>query len=296
MNKIYMKTVFALLSLFVYASNKAIASDLHLRGPSSDNLISILANDASEDIYENNTHLICTDPEEARNAEKLMKEAVALLQYHTQNEEGYDLYNIYDEDAAIYFKNHDGIDIGKLELKIPGPDNYDDIVKILWDPNGAQLFDGNFINGKFMRIYDPNLVIVQLRSRSLVGLAQEYLCALAHKVEVSENETIIVHASANINDHNDTYEYGYRNSVLENANSFHAEIESDEDIRNGEIIKTYINLSGCIIKKEDDCVNLTCVNSIDVESPIMEDLILKVVKATKIAALTNLKITLENSS
>ncbi|VEV55384.1 fam-a protein [Plasmodium vinckei vinckei] len=242
-----MKTVFVLLSLFVYASNKTIASDLHLRRQSSGNLISILANGISDDIYKNNAHLICTDARETKQAEEMMKEA------------------------------------------------YDDIVKILWDPNGAQQFDGNFINGKFVRIYSPNLVMVQLRSRSLVGLAQEYLYALAHKVKVSENETIIVHASANINDHNDTYEYGYRNAILESANSFQTEIESEEDIRNGEIVKTYINLFGCIIKKEDDCVNLTCVNSIDVESPNMEDLILKVVKATKMAALTNLKNIVENS-
>ncbi|CAD2087684.1 fam-a protein [Plasmodium vinckei lentum] len=295
MNKIYMKTVFALLSLFVYASNKTIASDLYLRRRSSGNLISTLLNGTLEDIYKNNAHIICTDAEETKNAEEMMKEAVTVLQQHTQNDDDYSLYNTYDEDATVYFKQHDGVDIGKLELKIPDSDNYDNIVKILWDPNGAQHFDGNFISGKFVRIYSPNLVMVQLRSRSLVGLAQEYLYALAHKVEVSENETVIVHASANINDHNDTYEYGYKNAILESANSFQTEIESEEDIRKGEIIKTYINLSGCIIKKEDDCVNLTCVNSIDVESPNMEDLILKVVKATKMAALTNLKTTLESS-
>lgn len=278
-----MKTVFSLLGSFLYVNNKVIASDPFLRRSSSDNLISTFANGVSEDIYEQNTDVMCTDTEEAKKAEEIMKEAVTLLQQHAQSEEDYNLYHKYDEEATVYFKKHEDTDIGKLELKIRNPDHYNDIVKILWDPNGAKHFDGNFINGKLVRVYNPNLVIVQLRSRSLVGLAQEYLYALAYKVEVSENETIIVHASADIYDHNDTYEYSYRNTILESANSFQTEIDPEDDIVNGEIIKTYINLSGCIIKKEDEYVNLTCVNSIDVESPNMEDLILKVVKSIKMA-------------
>ncbi|CXI14826.1 fam-a protein [Plasmodium berghei] len=295
MNKIYMKTVFALLSLFVYASNKSIASDPFLRKPTSDNIISTFPNGISEDIYKQNEELICTNTEETKKAEEIMKDAVTILQKHAQNEEDYSLYHKYDEGANVYFKKHEDTDIGKLELKIRSPDNYNDIVKILWDPNGAKHFDVNFINGKIVRIYNPNLVMVQFRSRSLVGLAQEYLYALAHKVEISENETIIVHASADINDHNDTYEYSYRNTILKSANSFQTEIDSEDDIVKGEIIKTYINLSGCIIKKEDEYVNLTCLNSIDVEFPNMKDLILKVVKSAKMATLANLRATFENN-
>ncbi|SCL85925.1 hypothetical protein PBNK65NY_000509100 [Plasmodium berghei] len=104
--------------------------------------------------------------------------------------------------------------------------------------------------------------MVQQRCRNLFELPQKYFYALAEKFEISENTTVIVYASANINDHNRSDKKFYKNTILESANLFKTEVNSEIDIRNGELKKLFVNLLGFFIKKEDEHVDLTCVSSI----------------------------------
>ncbi|SBW38365.1 hypothetical protein PBNK65E_000520400 [Plasmodium berghei] len=104
--------------------------------------------------------------------------------------------------------------------------------------------------------------MVQQRFRNLFELPQKYFYALAAKFEISENTTVIVYVSANINDHNRADKKFYKNTILESANLFKTEVNSEIDIRSGELKKLFINLLGFFIKKEDEHVDLTCVSSI----------------------------------
>ncbi|ETB59998.1 hypothetical protein YYC_02391 [Plasmodium yoelii 17X] len=247
MNKIYIKIALALLSVAGYMQNIAFASEY---APSVN---------SSTEVKE----YIFIEPDEAEQAEYIMDEALDLVQQHAKHTDDYELYYKEDEGAIIYFKSVNGTEIGKLELTIPNPDSYSDIVNMLWDPNGAKNFDNSFVNGKFSRIYNKNLVIRQQRYEGLVKLWHVYYYALASKYELSEDTTVIVLASSNVNDgDNRTFET-YVNPIVKSARSFNPEVHSEEDIKIGRLYKTYINLVGFIIKKEDDCVKITNISSID---------------------------------
>lgn len=51
-----------------------------------------------------------------------MNKAITVLQKYAANEDGYNLYRKYDNDANLYFTKHGNADIGKLILKIPDSD------------------------------------------------------------------------------------------------------------------------------------------------------------------------------
>ncbi|VEV54404.1 fam-a protein [Plasmodium vinckei vinckei] len=192
-----------------------------------------------------------------------MNEAVMHLQYHATSTEEYELISTSNNGTNAYVKKHGGhTTVEKLNNKIPDPNRYKTIIKFLCDLNRPQNLDGRIITGKVVRVYTPNLVMVQQRYRTLYGSSQKYFYALAPKAEVDENTTVIVYASANINDHNRADKKLYQNTILESANSFKTEVNSEVDIRNGELKKLFVNLFGFLIKKEDGHVDFTCVSSI----------------------------------
>ncbi|EAA21573.1 hypothetical protein [Plasmodium yoelii yoelii] len=104
--------------------------------------------------------------------------------------------------------------------------------------------------GKIVRVYTPNLVMIQQRWKKLPWARHKYFYAIAAKFKISENKTIIVMASANIIDHNRKNKKYFENTIVESANLFQAEVDSEDEIRNGKIKKSYVNLSGYIVKKE----------------------------------------------
>ncbi|KEG00220.1 hypothetical protein YYE_04928 [Plasmodium vinckei vinckei] len=234
MNKGYIKVVLALLSVAVYISNE---EKVHQKSPT----------DAEE-----HEQVLDIDPEETKQAENIMTEALAHIQYHAENTDDYYLYSKEDEGAIIHFKKFNGTDIGKLELIIPNPDCYDDVVNMLWDLNGAKNFDDTFIKG-----------IIQQRHKTFFRKWDGYYHALAGKAQLSEDTTAIILVSSNMNDHDHKNNKDYINPIVESANSFKPDIDSEEDIRNGKLSKTYINLVGFIIKQETDCIKITYLISID---------------------------------
>ncbi|EAA18007.1 hypothetical protein [Plasmodium yoelii yoelii] len=135
----------------------------------------------------------------------------------------------------FYNKKHQSyINIEKIHFKVDDPDDYNEVINMLWDPDYAIFFNTDFV--KTTRVYNPNLVMIQQRYKKKFGRRQRYFYALATKVEISENKTIVVMTSANINDHNPSNKK-YKNEIVKSANLFKTDIDSEEDIRKGKLKK-----------------------------------------------------------
>ncbi|ETB56672.1 hypothetical protein YYC_05492 [Plasmodium yoelii 17X] len=277
MNKGYIQVVFLFLSLFLYVNNKVLATEpkeaivaIHQYAKRSNarrNAVlmkTISPSIFASEIYEQNKDLLCTNHDEARKAAEFMEKVVAQFLCYTNNKDDYVLSRKYDNDAFLYLMRHENhTNIEKLNIKFHNPNKYDEIINTLWNPNGNKSFGYTYINEKVARVYNPNLIMVQHRLRSDTVSLQGYFYALAIKLELSHGVTVIVYASANINDHNRLNQKPHRNPVLEDTESFTAEIDSESDIRNGQITKFFVNISGYLIKKKDNYVDLTYLNSMD---------------------------------
>ncbi|KEG00734.1 hypothetical protein YYE_04565 [Plasmodium vinckei vinckei] len=256
MNIEYTKTIFLLLSLFVYASNETLgeetAKDIALGNIGSKNLTLTLDNDNSSD------NLLCTNPEEITKATEVMDEAITLLRNHAKNKDDYSLYHS-EKNANLYFTKPGNPEAGKLSIIIQDPNKYDDIVTLLSNPNGAKYFDESFISGKISRLYNTNLALLQQRHKSRIGSFKKYFYALMKKVNVTPKETIIAYVPTDINDHNNSNNKSFNKTILTKANSLRIDINSEEDIRKGKLKKMFVNVFGYIVKKETDHINITYV-------------------------------------
>ncbi|CXJ06159.1 fam-a protein [Plasmodium berghei] len=302
MNKGYIKIVFCLLSMLICMNNNILASEdtpevsalrkYALRSKARRNVAlrkNIPHNISPCELYEQNIHLLCTKYNETKKATKLMDEAVELLQQYATDTSDYYLYSIYEDDVFLYFNKHVNPCVGKLKLKISAPDAYEDIINLLWNPNAVYHFCKDFANGKVVRVYDPSLVIIQHRYINHTRSIQGYFYSLAKKVEISKYITIIVMASANINDYNAFDKNIYKNTIIESANLFKIDIDSEDDIRNGKLIKMFVNLSGFIIKKEDTHVDITHIDSIEFNCPNVPWWYIRKAKAIKMLDFSKLK-------
>ncbi|ETB56372.1 hypothetical protein YYC_05801 [Plasmodium yoelii 17X] len=221
----------------------------------------ILINDSSKEIYEKNKHLLCTKPEEITEAVELMNEAVTHLEYHATSKD-YKLCLKYPNNNTLFYKKkyEDNTNVEKIHFKIYNSDMYNDIINRLWDPDHPNFFNTGSV--KIARVYNPNLVMIQQRYENDSSTRQKYFYALAAKTEISEDKTIIVITSADINDHHPSNKK-YKNTIIENANLFKTDIDSEDDIRNGRLKKTYVNIAGYLIKNNDKFIDITYVESID---------------------------------
>ncbi|CDU15990.1 fam-a protein [Plasmodium yoelii] len=267
MNKFYIQIVFFLLSISVYVNNKILATEAD---PGEDTTSKLTLESApestpkyltSEEIYEKNKHLLCTNPEETINAENVMKEAVTHLKSHAADMHTYKLCKTcIDYHMDFHKRKHeDHISGEKIEYMVRDSNKYNEVINELWDPDHP-----NFLNTgsvKIVRVYNPNLVMIQQRYKKKFGRRQKYFYALAAKVEVSEDTTIIVMTSANINDHNPSNKT-YKNEIVKSANSFKTEVDSEDDIKQGKLKKAFVNLAGYIIQKYR-AVSVTYIESID---------------------------------
>ncbi|CAD2103512.1 fam-a protein [Plasmodium vinckei brucechwatti] len=260
MNKFYIQIALFLLSIFAYANNETLATE-----PAPEENTTPESKDryaTSEEIYEQNKHLLCTNPEETINAGKLMNEAVKHLEYHAKCKNGFELCgNVFINNTLYYKKkrqNH--TDILKVNFKICPSNQYNDIINMLWDPNGPNFFNRG--TAKIDRVYNPNLVIMQQRYKKSCMFRQKYFYALATKAQISEDTTIIVMTSANINDHNPS-DKEYKNTIIESANLFKTEIDSEDDIRKGKLKKVFVNIAGYLIQKKGWYIDITYLESID---------------------------------
>ncbi|CAD2083662.1 fam-a protein [Plasmodium vinckei lentum] len=276
MNNGYIKIVFCLLSIFVSMANNVLASGWKpeyyaiqkpsLFGTNRQNNTAICKQipqqkNPSVKINKQRNDLLCTSRQEIERAKQLMYNASTILQNFASSNDDYILFQEYEDDVFLYFKNNVRPYVGKLNFKIPVEDAYEDIINLLWDPNAPRHFCKNFVNGKIVRIYDPNLVMIEhcYKDRSQSG--QAYFHALFKKARISEDTTLLVMTSANINDRNSSSRK-YKNYIVESANLFKTKINTEKDIRKGELEKMFVNLSGFIIKKEDGYIDITHIESI----------------------------------
>ncbi|SCM17257.1 Acidic phosphoprotein precursor PCEMA1, putative [Plasmodium berghei] len=190
-----------------------------------------------QEIYEKNKHILCTDPEETVEAGEVMKEAVSQLVYHATSKDNYELYG------------------------------YNEIINELWDP-----YNVVFINkgsAKIVRVYNPNLVMIQHRYKNFFESDHKYFYALAANFEVLKKKTVLVMASTDINGYNPSKEK-YKNEIVNSENLFKTDIDSEDDIRKGKLKKTFVNIAGYLIEKKDSNSDIIYVESVGfhVTSPL----------------------------
>ncbi|CDU17798.1 fam-a protein [Plasmodium yoelii] len=312
-NKGYSDIMFFILIMLIYVSNKAFASEhvitntiprntfrrrntskndslrkaallnatLTKTYPSSIKDNSILDNNSSNETHEE-TPTTCTNSEEIKKTTEIINDALSILRYHATSEENYKLQYVYDKDALVYFKKHGNTDIEKLNLKIRNPDKYNDVINNLWDPYGTKNFNDYFINGKVVCIYNPNLLMIKQRSIDPTESPHESVYALVSKIKISEDTTVIIIASANVNEYKSSNKQTYKNNDLEINNSLNTNRSSESDIKE-ESKKTFINLSAFFIKKEDNYINVTYVNAMDDNTSSSKKYSIKKAKAPNIA-------------
>ncbi|EUD71215.1 hypothetical protein YYG_03270 [Plasmodium vinckei petteri] len=276
MSKFYIQIVFFLLSVSVYLSNKTLATEPAPRNAAT--LRSIPDKDTSDEVYKKHEHLLCTDPKEIKQAIEFKKEAVLKLIHYaidTNYNKSHEIKkpNASTDSCKKKDKCHENDpksdkyhDIIKVNFQIDDPNKYNKIINKLWDPdypNSSDHLNSSDHSPKIVRVYNPNLVIIQRRINNPFFGCQKYFYALAAKVEISKDKAVIVMASGNINDHNSQNTISYKNPIIESANLFEADIDSDEDIKSGKLIKTFVNISGHLIEKKDNCVDITYVTSIN---------------------------------
>ncbi|CAD2085898.1 fam-a protein [Plasmodium vinckei lentum] len=221
--------------------------------------------DTSEEIYEQNEHLLCTNPEETKEAIELMDEAVMHLVHHATNEDDYILEaQTFSNDMFYYKKKYKGkINFEKILCISNSPNKYDTKINKLWDPKNPGFFNHFSFKAKIVRVYNPDLVMIQKRFKDSMFGRWKYFYALVKKTQLSDNTTVIAMSSANINDHNTKDKESHQNAVIESANLFKTDIESEDDIRNGKLKKTFVNIAGYLIKKTNKSVTTTFVTSIN---------------------------------
>ncbi|VTZ70700.1 fam-a protein [Plasmodium chabaudi chabaudi] len=264
MNKFYIQIVLFFLSVSVYLNNKILATELVPRTFTKTK--SKKRYDTSQEIYEKNNHLLCTDPEELINAEKYMKEAVEHFKYHAMYLNGYQPIERNPNSSVFYFKKkHEGHIVEKIERRVHHPDKYNEVVNMSWNFDHATFPNARSVKRKIARVYNPNLVVMQQRYRRWRLGRQKYFYALASKI--TENTNLIVMVSADINDHHPSKKK-YENKIIKNTNVFKIDIDSEDDIRKGKLQKTFVNIAGYLIQKYDQYVDITFVASIDGHSCI----------------------------
>ncbi|SCL95738.1 fam-a protein [Plasmodium chabaudi adami] len=264
MNKFYIQNVFFLLSIFVYVNNKILASEPEPREDTAPTLP--YQHPTPEEIYEKNKHLLCTNPEETKQAVKLMNEALVYLVYHAKNRDNYKPCKVnFNFPAIAHKKKHEGKYVIRIHLNIMDPSVFDNAINKLWNPDSLNSFNTGDV--KIFRVYNPNLVMIQQRYEKNSDGPQKYFYALSKRAQISENTAIIVTTSANINDHNPSNKE-YENTIIKSANLFKTEVDSEDDIRDGKLEKVFVNIAGYLIEKKDDHFEVFFVECIDGHSSI----------------------------
>ncbi|EUD71853.1 hypothetical protein YYG_02551 [Plasmodium vinckei petteri] len=268
MNKFYIQTALFLLSIFVYGDNKTLAADSD-SDPDPD-LIEVKRipppsyYHTSEQIFGTNVHLLCADREETKNADKVMEEAAAHLKHYAVNADGYRTMGNGYEDNMLYFRKkcrRNNVTVDKITYTVDDLDKYESTIHQLWDPDIINLIDNAYTKTKIVRVYSMNLVMIQQRYKTWKGGREKYFYALATKIQLSKDTAIIAMASANIIDHHPS-DKEYKNKIVKKANLFTTEIDSEDDIRNGKLEKTFAHLAGYYIQKHNDHVDVTFISSV----------------------------------
>ncbi|EUD74051.1 hypothetical protein YYG_01147 [Plasmodium vinckei petteri] len=261
MNKFYIQFVLFLLTISLFVNNKVLATEPTPRKATKRQLKKYCP--TPEQIFLKNKNLLCTNPEETREAIKLMNEAARHLEYHATIKNDYKYMGAYpDYNLNFYEKEHkDHIKVGKFQYIVRDTNKYNETIDEFWDPDCINFLDYKNTKRKIVRVCNPNLVMIQQRYKTWCLDREKYFYALAAKFNVSENKTIIAMTSANINDHNPSKKK-YKNTIIESANLFKTDIDSDDDIKNGKLEKAFVNVAGYLIEKKNGETYITYVESV----------------------------------
>ncbi|CAD2097689.1 fam-a protein [Plasmodium vinckei brucechwatti] len=265
MNKFYIQIALFLLSIFAYANNEAFADE---PAPGEDAKPQLRSRyPTPEKVYEQNKHLLRTDPNEINNAEKLMNKAVKQLEYHATSKDGYEPYVQNHGDGISYYikKFDDQTNIIKVHLNIYAANQYNAIINRLWDPDSPNIFNNGDV--KIFRVYNPNLILVQQRFKKKLGRPQKYFNALIGKSEISEGKTIIAMTSSNTTNKNHS-NIIHKNPILKNTYSFTTPTYSKYYDNSCESAQVFVNLAGYFIEKKGDDLEITYIESIEGHSSI----------------------------
>ncbi|CAD2114502.1 fam-a protein [Plasmodium vinckei] len=285
MNKFYIQIVLFLLSISVCLNSTTLAADpspnkAPNKAPNEDSdevpnaftkLISENPYPTAEEIFEQQIDLLCKEPEETINASKLMDEAVVHLAYHAANKDGSEPSKSNTGSSSLSHKKKDENTqkILKANRKIYHLGMYNNIVNMIWNPhpvkfyiNESAICERGKTTRKIIRVYDPNLIMIQQRYKKGSKGGQKYFYALVKRAHLSEDKTIIVMTSVNMKDQDSSNEK-HKNTIIENANLFKTSIESEEDIKQGKLKKVVVNIAGYLIEKIKKDIHITYIESIN---------------------------------
>ncbi|SCL91094.1 erythrocyte membrane associated protein 1, putative [Plasmodium chabaudi chabaudi] len=239
--------------------NHTMCTDAALKQSSSN--ITPQKNTSNENCEKGNSQM-CSDPEETNNVTEIMDEAVYRLRQYANFNHGYNDYYIGDEELSLCFTEHEGTEIERFYLAIPNPDKYNEIVKMFYTFKGISYLGNLDVKARIVRKYYSNLVMMYNDYKGRTIPFHGYSYVLSADVQESEDITMFVQTSVDINGHKDANKTKYKNTIVESANSFNTDVYTSEYTQMQKIKKLFINLSGLIIKKKSDYVGITYVNSI----------------------------------
>lgn len=296
--------IFPLIICLVYAkldvSNKSVDSSINLK-------MNV------KQFKETAPQLLCNDEKEAEEVAAIIKEATGVLKDLATTEEGYTLYSSSKSEYSLYFKRVHGDDVGKYQFQIPYPEKFEKLIDRIWDANGSKLIDPNFMEGKIIRVYDENTVLVHQCYKGSFGVEGRYFYVLANKNKVDDNTYVIMCVSVNVNDNHSEEEpittrftslknnsgtcagsgkndHLFLNPFVKKANTILIHVNPNECGLNTSAKKMFINLSGYVIRKDNSNIDVTYISSVQLGlSAIIPTFILKKIKASKMMLLQALK-------
>ncbi|VTZ74526.1 fam-a protein [Plasmodium yoelii] len=306
MNKVYIRVVLFILSLFIYMNNNTFAAE---HSPKKTKTRFLSKTDISnyiwsiicrspiyvlftnpDNIFKPRIPFVCTKRSEIKKAENVMEEAIERLKEHAIHSNDYNLHYRYANEIDIYRKRHKYVIVDKIDIEINNTDKYEEIIDTLFNFNNDLYCGGVEVKGKVAREYNPNLVMIQQRFSDIPDQHfRGYLYAIATKQQVSEDTTIIALTSANINDYNHVDQNLFKNLIVESANSFETEVDSENYIRKRYLKKAFVHLSGYIIKKKSKSIQITSINAIEVDNRNAPKSIEEGFRGDKLTILINIK-------
>lgn len=265
-----------------------------------------------EQFRETSPELLCNDEQETERIATIIEEAVEVLKDLAKTKEGYTLYSSSGSDFSLYFKKIHDDDVGKIDFHIKDPAKFEKLVDRIWDVNGSKVIDPNFIEGKIVRVYGDNTVLIHQCYKGTLGFEGRYFYVLANKNMIDENNCVITCVSINVNDDynpnepvvtrftalmNSNTDAGnkksdsmFHNPFVKQANKLLIHINPNENNLNTSAKKMYINLSGYVIRRDKVKINITYISSVQLGlSSMIPTFILKKIKANKMMLIQALK-------
>ncbi|CAD2103343.1 fam-a protein [Plasmodium vinckei petteri] len=267
MNRFYIQFVLFLLSIFTYANNKTLATEE--TAPEDETKTKIKQKPKKkyptfEERCKKDQPIVCINPIINAQAVELMEEAVKEFKYHATYIDGFERCPTYTDSYLRLHKKEleDNTLVEKIEYTIWDSENYEEVINEIWNADRPKFFNAEIAKRKLVRVYNPNLVMIQQRYQTWYGAREKYFYALATKVEVTKYITLIVMISVNVVDHHPSTKE-YKNKLIEKANSFSTVIDIEEGIRKGKFKKTFVNVAGYYVQKYNQFVDVTFISSID---------------------------------